>query len=135
MIPALIATITPIIGKVIDRVVPDLNAAARTKLDIEEALVEAANQGALAQLEVNKVEAAHRSVFVAGWRPAIGWICAITIGWNYIGLPLLQTWAILSGHENIELPAIDMEYILELIFGMLGLASMRSWEKSKGFTK
>ena len=68
----LLAALLPIFGSVIDKVIPDKAAAEKAKLEAQAQLVAAATQGALAQLEVNKVEAAHQSVFVAGWRPAIG---------------------------------------------------------------
>jgi hypothetical protein len=134
MLSLLLSTLNPIFEDIIDKIVPDKNAAAKAKASIEAALIEAANKGALAQLEVNKVEAVHRSLFVAGWRPAIGWICAIAIGWTYIGAPIITSIAKFKGVE-LELVAIDLEYLLELIFGMLGLAGMRSWEKSRGISK
>jgi len=79
--------------------------------------------------ELNKVEAQHRSVFVAGWRPAIGWICALGIGFAFIGNPLLQRFL---GGEPVVVP-LDM--ILELVLAMLGMAGLRTVEKLRGSTK
>ena len=79
--------------------------------------------------ELNKVEAQHRSVFVAGWRPAIGWICALGIGFAFIGNPLLQRFV---GGEPVVVP-LDM--ILELVLAMLGMAGLRTVEKLRGSTK
>lgn len=80
-------------------------------------------------------EAAHRSIFVAGWRPALGWICALSIGWTYV-LHDFAFW--LTGFfPNVPpLPAPQtQDIILELVFALLGLAGLRSWEKSKGASK
>lgn len=134
MIQTLIPILGPIFGKVIDRVIPDKAAAEEAKLSMELELIKAANAGALAQLEVNKAEAQHRSIFVAGWRPAIGWTCAFALFWTYIGVPILSAILMVQGVE-VDLPTIDMDYLLELVFGMLGLAGMRSWEKSRGLTR
>jgi hypothetical protein len=86
-------------------------------------------QPAILNAELNKVEAQHRSVFVAGWRPAIGWICAIGIGFAFIGNPLLDRFC--EG-KPVEVP-LDM--ILELVIAMLGMAGLRTVEKLKGSTK
>lgn len=135
MITTILTTLMPILGTIIDKIIPDAEAAAKAKTDMEMAIIEAANKGALAQLEVNRVEAQHRSIWVAGWRPAIGWTCALAIAWTYVGTPIIETILILLDKPVIELPTIDMDYLLELVFGMLGLAGLRSWEKSRGLTK
>ena len=75
----MLQALLPLIGNVIDRVVPDKNANAKAKREIEKSLVENANELLLAQTEINKVEAGHRSLFVAGWRPMIGWSCAFGV--------------------------------------------------------
>jgi hypothetical protein len=79
--------------------------------------------------ELNKVEAQHRSIFVAGWRPAVGWLCALGIGFAFIGNPLLQRFV---GGEPVAVP-LDM--ILELVLAMLGMAGLRTVEKLRGSTK
>ena len=86
-------------------------------------------QPAILNAELNKVEAQHRSVFVAGWRPAIGWICAIGIGFAFIGNPLLDRFV--EG-EPVKVP---LELILELVIAMLGMGALRTVEKIKGTTK
>ena len=85
----IIAALLPILGGVIDKVLPDKAAADKAKLEMQLKLLDAANAGALAQLEVNKVEAAHQSTFVAGWRPAIGWVCAAALAYSYMLVPLV----------------------------------------------
>ena len=86
-------------------------------------------QPSILNAELNKVEAQHRSIFVAGWRPAIGWICALGIGFAFIGNPLLQRFV---GGEPVAVP-LDM--ILELVLAMLGMAGLRTVEKLRGSTK
>ena len=76
------------------------------------------------QLEVNKVEAAHKSLFVAGWRPAIGWICGIALLYSTILSPILDIW--------FTVPAVDTSLLQTVLMGMLGLGAMRSYEKTKG---
>ena len=79
------------------------------------------------QSEINKVEAQHRSVFVSGWRPFTGWICAVALLYNFV-LRDLAIWAF--GIEQVP-PALQMEHLMTVLFGMLGLGGMRSIEKIK----
>ena len=130
----LISAILPIAETVLDRVIPDKNAKAKALLEMEKALVDAHNKGMLAQIDVNKVEAAHRSIFVAGWRPCIGWVGAISIAWHFILQPI--TIFFLGVFDlPYDLPAFDMDAMLTIIMGMLGIGGMRSFEKFKGLTK
>jgi hypothetical protein len=76
------------------------------------------------QLEVNKVEAAHKSLFVAGWRPAIGWICGIALLYSTILSPILDIW--------FTVPVVNTSLLQTVLMGMLGLGAMRSYEKTKG---
>lgn len=82
------------------------------------------------QTEINKIEAAHRSMFVAGWRPAIGWICASALAWGWIVAPLLVFF-----YPGRELPAIEIGQAISLVMAMLGMGALRSYEKSNGLTK
>tara|TARA_R110002096_G_scaffold199376_1_gene383286 strand:+ start:2409 stop:2789 length:381 start_codon:yes stop_codon:yes gene_type:complete len=83
------------------------------------------------QSEINKVEAQHRSVFVSGWRPFTGWICAVALLYNFV-LRDLAIWAF--GIEQVP-PALQMEHLMTVLFGMLGLGGMRSLEKIKDKTR
>jgi len=88
----------------------------------------------LAQIEVNKIEASHRSIFVAGWRPCCGWICAIALGYHFVLQPIILF--VLSLYDlQYQLPKFDMGALLYVLGGMLGLGGLRSYEKSKGLTK
>jgi hypothetical protein len=73
------------------------------------------------QLDVNKTEAAHKSLFVAGWRPSIGWVCSLGLLYNTIIANILGIW--------LDLPEIDTTLLVPVMMGMLGLGAMRSYEK------
>jgi roadblock/LC7 domain-containing protein len=90
-IPAIVTALLPALGTLVDRLIPDRAAAEKAKAEMEAELIRASNEAALAQVEVNKIEAAHSSVFVAGWRPAIGWVCAAAMALYYIPMALVGT--------------------------------------------
>ena len=108
----------------------------RRQLDLEEKKIDQATD--LAQIEVNKVEAASSSVFVAGWRPAIGWIGASALAYQFLAYPLfLWVWTYLQGTGWIpkELqppPVLKADELWVILSGILGIAGMRSFEKTKG---
>ena len=83
-----------------------------------------AQELAAGQLEVNKTEAAHKSLFVAGWRPAIGWICGMALLYSTILAPVLGIW--------FTVPPVDSALLTSVLMGMLGLGAMRTVEKAKG---
>jgi hypothetical protein len=114
-------------GKLIDRFFPD--PAARDAARLE--LLKMQQAGELAQVAVNQAEAANPSVFVSGWRPAIGWICGAACAWNWIGLPITKMALAYAGHTMPLSPA-DLTEMLPVLMGMLGLGGLRSWEKING---
>ena len=130
----MLQALLPLIGNVIDRVVPDKNANAKAKREIEKSLVENANELLLAQTEINKVEAGHRSLFVAGWRPMIGWSCAFGVFWLFVGHPFAVYIDGLDGVTS-PIPTIDHEILIELTFALLGMSGLRTFEKLKGIAK
>ena len=134
MISALISSILPVAGEVIDRLVPDKHGAAKAKQQLEAALVQAEVSGLLGQIEINKTEAASRSVFVAGWRPFIGWSCGAAMAYSYVAQPILAFALAQSGYL-IELPRVELGEMMPVLLGMLGLGGMRSFEKLKGISK
>jgi len=118
-------------SKVIDRVWPDPEKAAAAKLE----LFRLQQSGELAmiagQMEINKVEAANPSVFVSGWRPAIGWICGAGFGVQFVIGPLAEWGSALYGHP-VKFPQMDTGTMMPLLLGMLGLGGMRTAEKIQG---
>ena len=109
---------------VIGTIWPDKTEAEKAQLAAALAMV----QG---QMDVNRTEAASSSVFVAGWRPWIGWVCGMAFAWNWIGLPIALFAASYFGHP-ITVTAADMSEMLPVLLGMLGLGGLRSFEKVKG---
>jgi hypothetical protein len=129
MLPILSALL-PLVGTVLDRVIPDKAAAEKAKLEMQATLLEASLRGDLGQMEVNKVEAGHQSVFVSGWRPAIGWVCALALAYSYMLVPLAGFTLSLAGHPIPKWPVLD-NILWELMFGMLGMGALRSWDKAQ----
>ena len=130
----MINAIIPLVSTVLDRLIPDNNAKEKVKQEIEQTLIANATQISLAQAETNKIEAAHRSVWVAGWRPCLGWISALSFLFMFILQPLAQWVSALLGLV-VVLPEFQTDVLMELTFAMLGLAGLRTYEKQKGLTK
>lgn len=130
----MINAILPLIGTVLDKVIPDNNAKQKAKQEIEKALIDNAAKINLTQAETNKIEAAHRSIFVSGWRPFLGWCSGIGFAWVFVVSPVAQWVLVLQGNP-VVLPQLQTDVLMELTLAMLGLAGLRSWEKSKGLTK
>ena len=114
-------------GKILDKVIPDPVARANAQVE----LLKVHQAGQLAQIELNKTEAAHTSVFVSGWRPFIGWVCGTAFAFQFVAAPLL-TWAATLYGNPVAFPSLDMGTLLTLLLGMLGLGGMRTAEKVKG---
>jgi hypothetical protein len=94
-----------------------------------------AQEALLAQLEINKAEAASGSVFKGGWRPAVGWVCASAFAYHFVLQPILLFVVALTGTELPTLPEFDMSTLLPVLGGMLGIGGLRSYEKKQGLTK
>ena len=112
------------ISKILDKFVADkdLKAKLQHELDTE---IHRAN---LAQIDVNKAEASHKSLFVAGWRPFVGWVCAGALAYHFILQPIL-VFAISVYGISITLPEFDMGSLMTILMGMLGLGGLRTLEK------
>ena len=130
----MINALLPIIGTVLDKVIPDNNAKQKAKQEIEKALIDNAAKINLTQAETNKIEAAHRSVFVSGWRPFLGWCSGFGFAWVFVVSPVAQ-WVLALQGISLVLPQLQTDVLMELTLAMLGLAGLRTWEKSKGLTK
>ena len=135
MIGALLPAVLPLVKDVIGSFLPeDPKKRAEAERKIEAQLTEHLAKIDLAQLEINKTEAAHRSIFVAGWRPFIGWSCGIALCWTYVATPILHFVLAQTGHL-VELPAMDMSQMMPVLMGMLGLGGLRTFEKFKKVSK
>lgn len=129
----------PVIGELLDKLIPDPQQAADSKLKMLElaqkgelAVLDADMRLALGQIDVNKAEAASTDFFRGGWRPAVGWICVFGMGYQFLLQPLLPWFAALAGAEVPPLPGIDNESLMVLLSGMLGLGGLRTYERVKG---
>jgi len=116
-------------------IVDELFTSDEERLDKEEALLRLAQRPALVQAEVNKIEAQHRSVFVAGWRPFVGWVCGAALAYSFI-LRDLISWALVAAKVDVEAPPeLAMEHLLTVLLALLGLGGYRTFEKINGRAK
>jgi hypothetical protein len=115
-------------GKVIDRVWPDPEKAAAAKLELFKMQQNGELAAMVGQLEINKVEAANPSVFVSGWRPAIGWVCGAGFAIQFVVGPLAE-WGSAFYGTPVKFPAMDTGTMMPLLLGMLGLSGLRTAEK------
>ncbi|MFZ4537836.1 holin family protein [Propionivibrio sp.] len=136
MNPLLIGGLFDVVGKLADRLWPDPAKKAEAQLELlkmsqagEFKQLDADLQLALAQSEVNKVEAAAPDFFTRGWRPFIGWVCGLGLAYQFLLRPLLM------GLLLRDFPELGMETLMTLLFGLLGLGSLRTTEKIKGVAR
>ena len=133
MLAGLSALIGPI-SAILDKVIPDKDLREKLSHDIATMAEKHTQQQVMAQIEVNKVEAAHRNMFVAGWRPAIGWICALGMAGNFLVIPFVNM-ALELTESGVLIPMIQLSEMMPVLMGMLGLGAMRSFEKAKGVSR
>lgn len=131
MIESLIAPVTGLL----DKFIPDADERNRLAHEIATMSTRHAHELAKSQIEVNKAEAAHKSMFVAGWRPFVGWVSGVALAWHFIGQPLAVFVIAYTGIETPPLPAFDMDSLLTVLLGMLGLGGLRTFEKTKGVAR
>ena len=127
MVLGIADSIIGVAGKVLDKFVEDKDL--QTTLDFE--LRKAYADANLAQIDVNKEQAKHPSLFVAGARPSIMWICAFGLGWQFVLQPIALWYLALSG-TVMALPMIPAEGLMSLTLALLGLGGMRTFEKKTG---
>lgn len=128
----------PLLGSIfdiIDKVIPDTDAARKAKAEVTLMSKRGELDLMLKQIEVNKEEAKSSSLFVAGARPAIMWICGTVFGYHYLVYPIIKTIAALYGVDVSILPSFDLEAMWPVLGGLLGLGTMRSFEKGKGVSR
>lgn len=122
------------IAKILDKFIPDADEKNRLAYEISTLAERHALELAKAQIEVNKAEASNASVFVSGWRPAVGWICATGMAFNFILVPTGNFVFAVAGLPPV-LPPLDLTEMMPVLMGMLGLGAMRSFEKTKGVAR
>jgi hypothetical protein len=112
------------VSNLLDKFILDKDVKAKLSHEISTMAERHAQELAKGQLEVNKAEAAHKSLFVAGWRPAVGWSCCFALVYSTILSPILGIW--------FTVPPVDSSLLTTVLMGMLGLGAMRTVEKTKG---
>lgn len=133
MITAAIAGVFQgVVKPVLDKMLPD----AQQRLEAEMLFYKQAHEVNLGQIEINKEEAKHSSIYVAGWRPFIGWVCGGSLAYAIILYSFLN-WIIelVAVTQGVTLPALpkpDTGITLDIVLAMLGFGGLRSWEKAKG---
>ena len=119
------------VGSVADLVKDALDRFFPSKTDEEKAQMALALTVVQGQLEANKAEASNPSLFVAGWRPFVGWCCGSGCAWNWVGLPVANFLCAVSGHP-LNLHPADVSEMMPLLTAMLGLGAYRTYEKVSG---
>ena len=134
MNPFMLGGIVETVGKVADDLFTSDEELIKLELDAYQAETERIG----GQIEINKAEAQHGSIFVVGWRPAVGWVSVFALGYQFIAYPLMTwAWAFMQSKGWIAAtltppPLLDVEALMVLLTGMLGIAGARSFEKLRG---
>lgn len=131
LIESLVSPITSLLDKFIE----DKDQKNALAHEIATMSQKYAQESALAQIKVNKAEAASGSVFQGGWRPFIGWVCGVAFAYHFVLQPFIIFGVSAAGIEILELPVFDMSSLMTVLMGMLGLGAMRSVEKIKKVSK
>lgn len=120
--------IGPVTG-LLDKFVEDKDQKAKLAHEIATLAEKQAHAQVMAQIEVNKAEAQHASIFVAGWRPFIGWVCGWALAYHFIAQPVIVLFT------DLKTPQFDMGTLTTILMGMLGLGGLRTFEKAKGIAR
>jgi hypothetical protein len=115
----------------ISRIFPDPEKAAQAKLELLKLQQSGELASMTAQTDINKEEAKSSSIFVSGWRPFVGWVCGSAFALHYLLLPVANFILVMTGHKEVIL-SFDMQTLLTLLMGLLGLGGYRTVEKVKG---
>jgi len=126
MTPFVTALIGPVTS-LISEFITDKDKAAELAHKIATRAEENAHSVQMGQISVNKTEAAHKSLFVAGWRPYIGWVCGTAMAFNYLAVPIAGIW--------VTIQPLDTTTMFPVLLGLLGLGGLRTAEKVKGVSR
>ena len=122
--------IGPVAG-LLDKFIEDKDQKSALAHEIATMSEKYAQENALAQMAVNKAEAASSSIFVSGWRPATGWVCVLGMAGNFIVTPFANFALGLAGMD-ITIPLVPLDTMMPVLLGLLGLGGLRTLEKTKG---
>lgn len=133
MLTVLSSLIGPV-SALLDKAIPDKDLKEKLAHEIATMAERHTHEQVKAQLEINKTEAAHKNLFVAGWRPACGWVCVLGMAGNFLVIPFANM-ALDLFQTGVSIPMVDLSTMLPVLMGMLGLGGLRTFEKVKGAQK
>ena len=125
---SILQTLVGPVAGILDKFIEDKDQKAKLAHEIATMAEKHAHEAAMAQVDVNKSEAQHRSIFVAGWRPFVGWTCGVALCYHFVLQPFLL-FVVYSFGYQVDLPVFDMSTLTTILLGLLGLGGMRSFEK------
>jgi|TARA_R110000764_G_scaffold990_1_gene3681 hypothetical protein len=128
---SILASLVGPVTSLLDKFIPDADKKNAIAFELATLAEKHAQELAKGQLEVNKTEAAHKNLFVAGWRPAVGWVCCLGMASNFIVIPMAN-FALALSSSPITVPLIELSEMMPVLLGMLGLGAMRTVERAKG---
>lgn len=124
------ALIKPVTG-LLDKFIEDKDEKNRIAFELSTMAARHAQDLAKAQIAVNQQEASHKSLFVAGWRPAVGWVCVLGMASNFMVIPTVN-FVLALEQSSVVVPVLNLSEMLPILMGMLGLGGLRTFEKTKG---
>ena len=132
---SLLSSLIQPVSKILDKAIPDQDLKRKLSHEIATMSEKHAQQLALAQIEVNAAEAASGSLFKGGWRPFVGWVCGVAFCYHFILQPVIIFIVAIIGVNIPDLPDFQMNTLLTVLGGLLGIGGLRTYEKQKGLTK
>ena len=132
---SLLTTLIEPATKLLDKVIEDKDQKAKLAHELATMADELAHEQQLAQMAINKEEAASGSLFKGGWRPFVGWVCGVAFCYHFIIQPVIIFIVALTGIIIPDLPSFNMNTLLTVLGGLLGIGGLRTYEKQKGLTK
>lgn len=125
-----IAAVANLADSAVKRIWPDATEIDKAKIAQLTSEMQNAYQVQLEQIKTNQLEAQSSSLFVSGWRPAVGWMCVSALGWTFVGYPIAE-WVTAIWFPTVTPPKLITDGLMELVLGMLGLGGMRTIERLK----
>ena len=128
------ALIVPVTG-LLDKFIEDKDQKNKLAHELATMADNHAQELAKGQLAINAEEAKSRNIFVSGWRPSVGWCCSLALFAHFLVFPTMDVVTAYMGVDPVAYPQFDMDSLMTVLLGLLGLGGMRSYEKAKGLTK
>ena len=132
---SLLTSLIQPVSQILDKAIPDTDLKRKLSHEIATMSEKHAQDLALAQINVNATEAASGSLFKGGWRPFVGWVCGVAFCYHFILQPVIIFVVAIIGVDIPELPDFQMNTLLTVLGGLLGIGGLRTYEKQKGLTK